>query len=142
VSAFCQTTGKAAFPIEARTPFARIGWWRPASSPPETDAAALRDALYRVNHPAYLLLKDNKPAIGLGGVGVLGENGATPQDDACAIIGYVPPCPLGWAAPIFASIIAFAFHIWPARWPMESHPSKSSRQWRARGCSPFSVRPA
>lgn len=68
------------------------GWWLPGETPPETGNEALATAIFEVNRPIVMVLKDGHSAVAGGGRTILG--GAPTRDigtDALPVTAYVPP---------------------------------------------------
>ncbi len=68
-------------------PQSRLGWWSPDGTPPAPQAEPLRDQLYRLGEPLYLVEIDGRPASMLGGKAALGATG-----EGHPLLAFAPPC--------------------------------------------------
>ncbi len=68
------------------------GWWKEGLIKPFTGETSVKEAVYHIRKPVFIIKKDNRYAAGLGGKGSIGEDiqvaGAYP------ISAYVHPCPI------------------------------------------------
>jgi PfaD family protein len=68
-----------------------MGWWRPGGESPAFGAAALREALLRLNEPVYVVEVEGRLAVAAGGTATLGAG--EQRDGGHPLRGYVPPLP-------------------------------------------------
>ena len=80
---------------------ARIGWWTPDSSPPESGLTAIQAAIGRVTHPLFVVGHNNEIAISHDGKATIGAKNPPAKDDL-PLYGFVPPLhPTGLGDPFF-----------------------------------------
>ena len=67
-----------------------LGWWNPDGVAPTSKERDLKEAVFHIHHPVYIIIKDGKCAVGVGGTGVFGKR--MDAADAFPIAAYVPAC--------------------------------------------------
>ena len=70
-------------------PLSPLGWWNAGDVKPFSNEGDLKDAVFHIRRPLYIVLKDGTYAVGLGGSGVFGNGPRSP--DALPVSAYVPP---------------------------------------------------
>jgi trans-AT polyketide synthase/acyltransferase/oxidoreductase domain-containing protein len=67
-----------------------LGWWSADGVEPSSNERDLKEAVFHILHPFYIIIKDRKCAVGVGGTGVFGKG--TASANAFPIAAYVPAC--------------------------------------------------
>jgi len=67
-----------------------LGWWNPDGVEPISNERDQKEALFNIHHPVYIIIKDRKCAVGVGGTGFFGKG--TDAADAFPIAAYIPAC--------------------------------------------------
>jgi len=67
-------------------------WWKEGSTKPIMDETTIKEAVYHIRQPVFMIKKDNRYAAGIGGKGFWGED--TPVAGAYPVAAYVHPCPI------------------------------------------------
>lgn len=68
------------------------GWWKEGLTKPFTDESTIKEAVYHIRQPFFIIKKDNRYGAGLGGKAFLGED--TQLAGAYPVSAYVHPCPI------------------------------------------------
>lgn len=82
------------FMRNSRSLASSIGWWIEGNRPPETGAAALCEALLRVDQPVCVVESGGQSAVGRGGCAVIGSHPTGASESAPRrhpLIGFAPP---------------------------------------------------
>ncbi len=86
----------------------RLGWWHQGSEKPLADELSLKDALFHIQQPVFIVSKDNKYKACLGGTGSFGEVSKGP--DSFPVAAYAPPYPLeNLGNPTFSSDLGIRY---------------------------------
>ncbi len=67
-----------------------LGWWSADGVEPSSSEKDLKEAIFHILHPVYIIIKNRKCAVGIGGTGVFGKG--TAPANAFPIAAYVPAC--------------------------------------------------
>ncbi len=67
-----------------------LGWWSGQDPDDFSVIENLKEAVFRIHEPLYIVIKDDQYAAGLGGTGVFGKRESMPQ--AFPVVAYVPAC--------------------------------------------------
>ena len=68
------------------------GWWKEGLTKPFTDETSIKEAVYRILQPVFMIRKDDHYAAGIGGKGFIGED--TQVAGAYPVSAYIHPCPI------------------------------------------------
>lgn len=69
-----------------------IGWWSPNGKQAISGDKTPEEALFYINKPLFIVLKEGSYTAVTGGTGIIGV--LEPQSNAFPIIAYIPECPL------------------------------------------------
>ncbi|MBW2617212.1 MAG: PfaD family polyunsaturated fatty acid/polyketide biosynthesis protein [Deltaproteobacteria bacterium] len=67
-----------------------LGWWSADGVEPSSNERDQKEAVFNIHNPFYIVRKDRKLAIGVGGTGVFGKR--TESANSLPIAAYVPAC--------------------------------------------------
>ncbi len=69
-----------------------LGWWIANGTPPDYDINSLKDAIFHLSRPIYLVQQNGQHAAVSEGHATFGDT--RPSEDALPLAGYAPPIPL------------------------------------------------
>ncbi len=79
-------------PFQAGEDYIHTAWWKEGSKKPFTDESSIKEAVYHIHQPVFIIKKNDHYAAGLGGMGLFGKNAQ--ENGSYPLAAYVYPCPI------------------------------------------------